>query len=92
MSENKTEWKPGKRDLLALTFVIAVITVLSLGVGERNTAATPDNMIHRTASSRAACLSCHGPEGVRPQPPEHAGNDQCFLCHKQPPGWKGASQ
>ncbi len=86
-SEAKLSWQPGKRDLLFLAIVAAVITLLVLGTSERTTKAVPDDDTHRHATSRAACMSCHDSGGVRPQPAGHTKADQCFQCHAQPRGW-----
>jgi hypothetical protein len=85
----KRPWRFGKRDAIALMFVVIVIIILSLGSKERRTAATPDDTVHRNVASRTECMSCHGADGVRPQPKGHTRADQCFQCHLQPPGWKG---
>ncbi|MFQ5354883.1 MAG: hypothetical protein ACE5DY_00090 [Mariprofundaceae bacterium] len=91
MSEIKAKGrrKFGKRDVIVVLFVVIIIVILSLGTQERRTAATPDNDIHRAVASRAACISCHGSGGQRPQPPGHTKADQCFQCHLQPSTWKG---
>jgi len=52
----------------------------------------PDNATHRAATSKAACMACHGSDGIHPQPKMHTKADQCFQCHIQPKGWKGASR
>jgi len=83
-------WRPGKRDAFFLAFVAAVIILLVIGTSERTTKPTPNDDTHRLASSRAACMQCHGTDGVRPQPPRHTKADQCFQCHVQPEGWVGA--
>ncbi len=85
-------WQPNKRDWIFLGIVALVITALVLGTSERTTKPTPDDPVHRNATSRAACLSCHGPDGVRPQPAGHTRMDQCFQCHRQPAGWKGGGR
>jgi len=89
-SSGERDWKLGKRDVFFLAFVAAVIALLVIGTGERTTKPTPNDATHQHAASRAACLECHGAEGVRPQPPRHTKADQCFQCHVQPEGWVGA--
>jgi predicted CXXCH cytochrome family protein len=44
--------------------------------------------IPHSLEGRADCLVCHGPNGVRPFPADHAGrgNDICTGCHAAPPG------
>lgn len=88
-AEKKRRWKPGKKDAIFLALVGSVVLVLVLGSSEKTTKPTPDDMVHRTATSRAQCMHCHGATGVRPQPKGHTKNDQCFLCHQQPKDWKG---
>ena len=91
MAEKQNQsWQPGKRDMIFLLIVAAVILLLVLGTSERKTVAVPDNDVHRNASSRVACMACHGPDGERPQPATHTKADQCFQCHAQPEGWVGA--
>jgi len=82
-------WRPGKRDLLFLGIVAAVVLLLVLGTSERTTKAVPSDDTHRQATSRAACMECHNASGVQPMPPVHTQADQCFQCHKQPEGWMG---
>jgi len=89
MTDDKTTWKPGKRDALFLGVVIVVVTMLVLGSSERTTKPTPDDEVHRAVTSHETCLSCHGPDGERPQPVGHASSVQCFQCHTQPKGWQG---
>jgi cytochrome c553 len=72
--------------------VAAVILLLVFGASERTTRPVPANDVHRSASSRAACMGCHGVDGVRPQPEGHTKADQCFQCHAQPEGWIGAGK
>ncbi|HKI62518.1 MAG TPA: hypothetical protein VKA31_09515 [Mariprofundaceae bacterium] len=80
-------WRPGKRDAVFLAIVAVVIMLLVLGTSERTTKPVPDDDTHMHATSRAACMACHGTEGVRPQPQGHTKADQCFQCHAQPQGW-----
>jgi hypothetical protein len=89
-AEKKRGWKPSKKDAIFLALVGAVVLGLVLGSSKKTTKPTPDDMIHRTATSRAECMHCHGATGVRPQPKGHTKNDQCFLCHQQPKGWQGS--
>ena len=84
------KWRPGKRDLLFLAIVAAVILLLVLGTSERTTKPVPSDDVHRQATSRAACMECHNATGVKPMPKSHTRDEQCFLCHKQPEGWVGA--
>ena len=88
--EQRQSWQSGKRDLIFLLIVAVVILLLVLGTSDRQTVAVPADEVHRNSASRAACMSCHGPDGVRPQPAEHTKADQCFQCHAQPEGWVGA--
>jgi len=85
----KSRWRPGKRDALFLIVVASVVTALALGNTGRTTKSVPDDAVHQQAKSRAACMSCHGVDGVKPQPSGHTAEDQCFLCHSQPTNWKG---
>jgi len=84
-------WRPTKRDAMFLGIVAAVILLLVLGTSERTTKDVPSDETHRTVSKLSQCLSCHGTEGVRPQPLGHIKGGQCFQCHTQPKGWQGAS-
>ncbi len=40
--------------------------------------------IPHTLDGRSDCLSCHGPQGIKPYPANHAGrtNDMCRACHQ----------
>jgi len=91
-SEKKAAWKLGKRDAIFLILVGTVVLTLVLTGGKKTTKPTPDDPIHQNATSRAQCMSCHGPDGVRPQPKGHVKGGQCFLCHQQPKGWKGGKK
>lgn len=92
MTETSSTWKPGKKDALFLGVVVLVITLLVLGSSERTTKPTPDDEVHRTATSHEVCLTCHGADGVRPQPAGHVSSVQCFQCHTQPKGWAGGAK
>ncbi len=83
--------KLNKRDTVFLLIVAAVIITLSVGSKERTTKAVPDDAIHDKVTSRAECMSCHGADGVKPQPLGHPHANQCFQCHKQPEHWVGAT-
>ena len=88
--QQKSSWKPGKRDMLFLGIVAVVVITLVLGSGERKTTPVPSDSTHQAASSMAECMTCHGQEGARPQPKGHIQGGQCFQCHLQPDGWSGA--
>jgi hypothetical protein len=90
--QQKKSWRPGKRDLMFLTLVAAVILLLVLGSSDRTTVAVPADETHRTVSSREACMSCHGVDAVKPQSPGHTKADQCFQCHTEPDGWQGGNK
>jgi len=90
MSDKK--WQPGKKDAVFVAVVIAVIVLLVLGSSERTTKSTPNDAVHQAALSHETCMQCHGAKGVRPQPLEHTKSTQCFQCHTQPKGWKGADK
>jgi len=90
--EQKQSWQPGKRDLLFLGIIAAVVLLLVLGTSDRKTRPVPDNLIHQSASSKAECMSCHNTEGVEPQPVRHTPSQQCFQCHQQPEGWVGGKK
>jgi len=86
-AETKKSWQLGKRDVIFLAIVGVVILLLVLGSGDRTTKAVPADATHMQATSRAACMSCHGVDGVKPQPMGHTKADQCFQCHVQPKDW-----
>jgi len=92
MNETKPSWKPGKKDALFLGIVFLVIIFLVLGSHERTTKPTPNDDVHRTATSHEVCMQCHGVDGVAPQPVGHAASVQCFQCHAQPKDWQGAGK
>lgn len=86
---SQRKWKPGKKDAIFLAVVIGVIVVLSVTGGKRTTKDTPNDAIHRAVTSHTECMKCHGPGSAHPQPVGHTKSIQCFLCHRQPKGWKG---
>jgi len=87
------KWKPGKRDAIFFAVVVFVIVLLTVGGGKRTTKVTPNDAIHIHATSRQACMNCHGENGIRPRPAQHHDKgDQCFQCHTQPQGWLGKKQ
>jgi hypothetical protein len=88
-SDKKRSWRPGKKDVIFLVLVGSVVLGLALGSHKKTTKPTPDDLVHRTATSRAECMHCHGATGVRPVPRGHTKDDQCFLCHTQPKDWQG---
>jgi len=91
-TEPKKSLQPGKRDLLFLGVIAAVVLLLVLGTSERKTKPVPDDSIHQTASSKAQCMSCHNADGVLPQAAGHTLSQQCFQCHQQPEGWVGGKK
>jgi len=86
----QNSWKPGKRDVVFLAIIAAVVLVLVLGTSDRKTIPVPGDEVHRSVTSKAACMTCHDSAGVHPQPITHTKMDRCFLCHTQPEGWLGA--
>ncbi len=87
--QQKLKWQPGKRDLVFLGVIAAVVLVLVLGSSERKTKPVPADKTHLTVTTRAACMHCHGSDGISPQPQGHIRDGQCFQCHLQPKGWGG---
>ncbi len=88
--QQKSLWKPGKRDVIFLGVVAAIVLALVLGSTERKTIPVPSDEMHRSVTSKAACMECHASTGIHPQPPTHTKMERCFLCHTQPEGWTGA--
>ncbi|MDQ6989724.1 MAG: hypothetical protein Q9M19_07565 [Mariprofundaceae bacterium] len=82
--------KWNKYDVIFITVVVAVIVVLVLGTTERTTKAVPNDAMHIQATSRAACMACHGVDSDKPQPIGHPSSSKCFQCHTQPQDWKVA--
>ncbi|RMG92356.1 MAG: hypothetical protein D6703_02210 [Zetaproteobacteria bacterium] len=91
-TRTRIHWRPNKRDFLFLGIIAVVITLLVLGTKERTTKPVPNDDVHINSTTRAACMTCHGEQGIRPQPPGHTKADQCFQCHRQPADWRGASK
>jgi len=85
--QQKLKLQPGKRDLVFLGIIAAVVLVLVLGSSERKTKPVPDDAMHRSVTTRAACMTCHSNDGMAPQPKGHIKKGQCFQCHLQPKGW-----
>ncbi|MDX8377877.1 MAG: hypothetical protein R8L53_07625 [Mariprofundales bacterium] len=79
-----------KRDLIFISIVITLITVLVLGSNERRTSKTPEDEIHISTTSSTQCMECHNADGINPQPVGHLKAKQCFQCHQQPKDWQGA--
>jgi len=90
--QQKNAWKMGKRDIVFLVIIAAVVLVLVLGSTERKTIPVPSDDVHRLVTSKAACMACHDSAGISPQPATHTKMERCFLCHTQPEGWAGAPQ
>jgi len=90
--DEKQKWQPSKRDFIFLGVVATVILVLVLGTSDRTTKAVPSDAMHLQVTSRAQCMSCHGVDGVKPQPKGHSRADQCFQCHMQPKKWNQKPQ
>ena len=44
--------------------------------------AIPRDADHTRAGVPAGCLTCHGPAGSHPQPPQHPISEACFSCHR----------
>ena len=84
--KQKQSWRPGRQDLMFLAMVAAVVLLLILGTGDRTTVAVPSDDVHRTTSSREACVSCHWPDGDQAKNGKHLHSkaDQCFQCHAEP--------
>ncbi len=61
----------------ALALLLCLLMVMT------GTAAAQPRIPH-TLDGRDNCLSCHGPQGVKPVPADHAGrtNDMCRACHQ----------
>jgi len=87
--QQKLKWQVGKRDLIFLGVIGAVMLVLVLGSGERKSKPVPVDKIHLTVTTKAACMHCHGSDGISPQPKGHIKGGQCFQCHLEPKGWRG---
>lgn len=81
--------KLSKNDIIFVGVVAVIIIALVLGATERTTKAVPDDATHNQVTSRDTCMSCHGVDGVKPQPLGHPKANQCFQCHKQPDHWVG---
>ncbi|MDX8382675.1 MAG: cytochrome c3 family protein [Ghiorsea sp.] len=81
-----------KRDYIFIGIIAVVLIFLTTGAKERTTKDVPNNEMHNQVTSRAECLSCHGAEGVKPQPLGHPKANQCFQCHTQPEGWEAVVQ
>ena len=90
--KQKQSWRPGKRDLLFFGVIASAVLVLVLGTSERKTKPVPNDEVHQSAASLAACMTCHGAGGVHPQPKGHIQAGQCFQCHLQPEGWTGGKK
>ena len=85
MSEGEQQkWKPGKRDLIFVSVVVAVVLLLVLGTSERTTKPTPNDETHVKVTSREECKRCHDVGGIKPWPAQHTKADQCYQCHLQP--------
>jgi hypothetical protein len=94
-ANDKTGWKPGKRDAFFLAFVAAVVLLLVIGTGERTTRPTPNDEMHQKVTSRSECLNCHELDAINDPKlnrHHHVKEDQCFQCHKQPDVWKAPAK
>ena len=70
----------------------APLAILGLGVlvagwfllTYRPAPVVPRDQDHVGARVPGGCLTCHGPAGSHPQPPDHPINEACFSCHRWP--------
>jgi hypothetical protein len=57
------------------------VLVLVLSLRNRQAPTVPDDPDHDRARGTAACLDCHGPDGVMPRGRNHPNGFDCFRCH-----------
>jgi len=65
--------------LVALALVAALIAWIATRT--RQAPFIPSDADHAGTMSAAACLECHGPEGVLPQGRNHPVELDCSRCH-----------
>ena len=56
-------------------------TALWLARATRVPPAPPTDRVHAEAVAPDGCLTCHGPEGMRPRPRSHPPGRDCWRCH-----------
>ena len=65
--------------------IVALVTlaalVIFLAMRGRQPPMLPVDADHVRFVSSGACLSCHGPEGISPQPKNHPLGSDCMRCH-----------
>ena len=67
-----------------LAIVALAALVLYLAMRSRQPPVLPADAEHARFISSGACLSCHGPDGVSPQPRNHPLGADCLRCHGMP--------
>ncbi len=65
--------------------IIAIVALAALVIflawRGRQPPVLPVDADHARFISSGACLSCHGPEGISPQPKNHPLGAECMRCH-----------
>lgn len=83
--------KLGKRDVLFLVLIVALVAVLARHRGSEQGKPVPLDAVHRpfqealaNGAAREAteqgCVRCHA-TAARPLPPGHPPKEQCLYCH-----------
>ena len=67
-----------------LAIVALAALVIFLAMRGRQPPVLPVDADHARFVSSGACLSCHGPEGISPQPRNHPLGNECLRCHGMP--------
>lgn len=72
-----------RRVQIALFAALGLLAVLVLVFALRNRQApiVPDDPDHDRSAGTAACLQCHGPDGIKPRDANHPNGFECFRCH-----------
>lgn len=65
---------------------LAALLLLGLAVGyltfrNRQPPILPDDEEHGRTADLALCMTCHGPDQILPQSPNHPLGNDCLRCH-----------
>jgi len=71
-----------RNNIIFVVFVIVVL-VFFYAISGKKYPQIPANENHQGVTEIAACLKCHGPEGIMPRKPAHPPKDDCSKCHKK---------
>ena len=71
--------------VVAIAVILVVLGfVLFLALRTRQPPVLPGDAKHAVYDGAASCLTCHGPQGVKPRSKNHPMGNECLRCHGGP--------